>query len=520
MSERIAVVFGAGPAGLTAAYELVEKTDVKPIVYEMTDDVGGISKTAEYKGNRIDIGGHRFFSKSERIMRWWQNILPLQGSPSKDDNMLGRVIPAVSGGPDPEKEDTVMLFRSRLSRILYLRKFFDYPMSLNLETITNLGIPRIIKIGLSYVKARAAPIKPEKSLEDFFVNRFGRQLYETFFEDYTEKVWGVPCSKINPEWGAQRIKGLSLTKTILHALKPKDSSISQKEIETSLIGQFMYPKYGPGQMWEEVSGLVRERGGEIVKNHRVVGVSVEDGRVVSVDVKDERTGETQTQEGDFFFSTMPVKDLIQAMGDSVPEDVSEVAEGLVYRDFMTLGLLLKKLKVKNKSDTPSVNDIIPDNWIYVQERDVKLGRIQVFNNWSPYLVKDFENTVWIGLEYFVNEGDKMWTMPDTEFSEFAVDELVKVGFIEREDVLDSVAIRVPKTYPAYFGTYDRFEKIIDFTKQIENLYLIGRNGMHRYNNMDHSMLTAITAVENIAEDIKDKDNIWAVNAEKDYHEQK
>ena len=268
MSRLIAIIAGAGPAGLTAAYELITKTDIKPIIFEMTDDIGGISKTINYKGNRIDIGGHRFFSKSDRVMNWWQNILPLQGSPAKDDIFLNRAVRLSNDhkAPDPEKTDNVMLIRNRLSRIFFMRKFFQYPISLNSNTILNLGIMRLIKIAISYTAIRFFPIKEEKTLEDFFINRFGKELYLTFFKNYTEKVWGIACDKIKPEWGAQRIKGLSVTTILLRALRKflfKDNSVSQKDTETSLIERFMYPKYGPGQMWEEVAKIVKEIGGEI-----------------------------------------------------------------------------------------------------------------------------------------------------------------------------------------------------------------------------------------------------------------
>jgi protoporphyrinogen oxidase len=497
MKQKTAIIIGAGPAGLTAAYELVNRTNIKPIVYEMSDDIGGICKTVDYKGNKIDIGGHRFFSKSDRIMRWWKNIIPLQNN------------------IDPEKIDKVMLIRNRLSRIFFLRKFFDYPISLNFNTLSNLGLKRTIKIGLSYIKNRLFPIKKEKSLEDFFINRFGKELYLTFFKDYTEKLWGVKCNQIKPEWGAQRIKGLSITAAIKHAVKnvfSKESSLSQKKTETSLIGKFMYPKFGPGQLWEEVARVIKEKGGEIYKNHKVVGVNYIKGKVIEVNVKNEKTGEIKTQKGDYFFSTMPVKELIQAFGENVPKDVSKVAKGLIYRDFITVGLLLKKLKINN-------NQLIPDNWIYVQERDVKIGRIQVFNNWSPYLVKD-QNNIWLGLEYFCNEGDELWSKTDTEFSKFAINELANIYFIDKGDVIDSTVIRMPKTYPAYFGSYDKFKIIRNFTDDFENLFLIGRNGMHRYNNSDHSMLAAIVAVDNIINNRKDKSNIWEVNTEEEYHEEK
>lgn len=520
-NKKTAIIIGAGPAGLTAAYELLENTDIIPIIFEETSDIGGISKTIEYKGNRIDIGGHRFFSKSEKIMEWWQNILPLQGEPSIDDKLLERAVPLVPGNPNPEDVDKVMLVRSRLSRILFLRKFFDYPVSLSKNTFLNLGPFRVIKIGLSYVTTRLLP-RQENSLEDFFINRFGKELYSTFFRDYTQKVWGVPCSEIKPEWGAQRIKGLSITKTLLHALKKivvKKHDLSQKGEETSLIEEFMYPKLGPGYMWETVAEILKSKGGEVNLNKKVEGINRDGNEIVSVIVKDTKTGKVQQYKADYFIASMPVKDLIESMGHIVPLDVKEVAKGLQYRDFITVGLLLKKLKIKNTSHIKSINDIIPDNWIYIQESEVKLGRLQIFNNWSPYLVKDMNN-VWLGLEYFCNMSDELWNMEDKKFTEFAINELAKINIINKEEVLDSVVIRMPKAYPAYFGTYENFNTVKNFVNNFENLFLIGRNGMHRYNNMDHSMLSAMAAVENIKMGIKSKENIWGVNVEESYHETK
>ena len=536
-NQKKAIIIGAGPAGLTAAYELLDKTDIKPIIYEKSNDIGGISKTINYKGNRIDIGGHRFFSKSQRVMDWWMNILPLQGAPAKDDIAVGREIPTSKESikqeiksdktktfcaPDPEKVDNIMLNRSRLSRIFFLRKFFNYPISLNYNTFSNLGTKRTVKIGLSYIKTSFRQITPEKSLEDFFINRFGVELYLTFFKDYTEKVWGVECSQITAEWGSQRIKGLSITNAIIHTFKKRfktDSSVSQKNVETSLIGQFMYPKHGPGQLWEEVSKLIIKNGGEIHKEKTVVGIESKENRLNSIKVLDESTGELEKIEGEFFFSTMPVKDLINSFEEKLPCDVDEVAQGLMYRDFITVGLLLNELKIKNGTKMSTVNNLVPDNWIYIQERDVKIGRLQIFNNWSPYLVKD-DSKVWIGLEYFCNEGDEMWNMSEEDFTDFAIKELEKIDIINAKEIIDSVVIKVQKTYPAYFGTYNRFDTIKSFTDKFENLFLIGRNGMHRYNNMDHSMLTAMTAVENIKNEITSKENIWNINAEEEYHEEK
>jgi len=533
--QKIAIIIGAGPAGLTAAYELLDKTNIKPIILEKTGDIGGISKTVNYKGNRIDIGGHRFFSKSDRIMKFWQNILPLQGVPASDDLILNRKVTLSKEcniqeikskeikkceSPDPEKTDNVMLNRTRVSRIYFLRKFFDYPVSLTQETLKNLGFKRTFKIGMSYLKTILTPPKPENSLEDFFINRFGRELYLTFFKDYTEKVWGVPCTDIKADWGSQRIKGLSIQKTLENAVKSKfsnGSNLSPKDVETSLIGQFMYPKFGPGQMWEELAARILENGGEIHHHQEVTKIETNDKHVTTVESMDISSGKTQKWNGNYFLSTMPVRDLVQAF-DNVPKVVGEVADGLMYRDFITVGLLLNELKIKNQSKLKTINNLVPDNWIYIQERDVKIGRLQIFNNWSPYLVND-PNKVWIGLEYFCNEGDDLWNMPKTDFTDFAVQELVKIGIINGEDVLDSVVLKVEKTYPAYFGSYDHFNVIREFIDVYKNLYLIGRNGMHRYNNMDHSMLTAITCVENIINGVVSKDNIWNINAEEDYHEE-
>lgn len=524
-----AIIIGAGPAGLTAAYELVTKTDIKPIIIEKTSGVGGISKTIVYKGNRIDIGGHRFFSKSDRIMDLWQEILPIQGFDSKDDILdiinfqkKSRLVQLQPGGPNPELTDKVMLKRNRLSRIFFLRKFFDYPVSLNINTITNLGLIRIIKIGWSYFKIRLFPIKNINSLEDFFINRFGVELYKTFFKEYTEKVWGIACSQISADWGEQRIKKLSISRAILHALRKsfkKNSSIDQKSFDTSLIEQFLYPKLGPGQMWESISKIIEEKGGQIIFDSEVVDIKLYNNNVFELGFFNMKSNSIDKINGDYFFSTMPIVDLIKSMGDNVPAKVKLVSDGLKYRDFITVGLLLNRLKIKNKSNINSSNDLLKDCWVYIQERDVKVGRIQIFNNWSPYMLADI-NKVWIGLEYFCNKGDNLWEMCDKEFINFAIGELVKIDFIDKNDVIDSTIIRMEKTYPAYFGSYSQFEIIREYVDNIDNLFLIGRNGMHKYNNQDHSMLTAITAVNNIITGVKSKNNIWDINTEEDFHEKK
>ena len=531
MDRKRAVIIGAGPAGLTAAYELLQHTDIQPLVFEKTQAIGGISQTVDYKGNRMDIGGHRFFSKSDRIMSWWTDLMPIEGSGEEDSETQihyqgkNRRVERDASGPDPKKTNLVFLVRNRLSRIFYLRSFFNYPLSLSLQTIKNLGLPRMMRIGFSYLRATAFPIREERTLEDFLINRFGRELYLTFFRDYTEKVWGVTCKEIGADWGAQRIKGLSITRVLLHALKSlagtRDEHVSQKDTDTSLIERFLYPKYGPGQLWEEVAAQVVGKGGEVNKGWEARSLRVEGNRIVAAEFIDMVSGERRQIEADYFFSTMPVKDLINGMGQAVPQEVRKVAGGLQYRDFITVGMLLRRLQVNDdRKQASDDSGKLPDNWIYIQERDVKVGRVQIFNNWSPYMVRD-PDTVWIGLEYFCNEGDQLWSMEDDKLISFAADEMEKIGFIKSEDLLDSTVIRMPKAYPGYFGeAYERFDRIREYTDSIENLFLVGRNGMHRYNNQDHSMLTAMTAVENIIKGDVSKERIWGINVEQEYHEQK
>ncbi len=516
--KKNAIIIGAGPAGLTAAYELLRKTDVHPIIIEKNAFVGGISRTVNHNGNRIDIGGHRFFSKSTVVMDMWQSLLPVQGKQSIDDILLGNEKPVHEGGPDPEKENA-LLIRTRVSRILYLRKFFDYPISLKMQTVANLGLKNTAVAGVGYLKSQVAKRK-EVTLEDFMVNRFGKTLYQMFFKDYTYKVWGRYPNEISADWGAQRIKGFSLGKALWHMLsKPfQGKDIAQKNVETSLIEQFFYPKYGPGQLWETLAQEVMNAGGEMISESTVVGIETQKNRIESVTIASK--GKKKTLKADYFISSMPVKDLVAALDAKVPAEVGEIAEQLPYRDFITVGLLVDKLKIKNTSGIKTVGDIVPDCWIYVQEPDVKMGRVQIFNNWSPYMVKDFQNTVWVGLEYFCQEGDAMWNASDKDFTAMAEEEAVKIGLIEAGSVLDTVRINVEKAYPAYFGTYDRFDTVKDYLDGFSNLFCIGRNGQHRYNNMDHSMLTAIEAVDTIAAGSTDKTRLWQVNAEAEYHEEK
>lgn len=541
--KKIAIIAGAGPAGLTAAYELLKRTDIKPVILEMTDAIGGIAQTYNYKGNRIDIGGHRFFSKVDRVMDWWFAVMPRQSKPSADtvekqheidyiaESIVeylcpecspdGKTMKVTMKDVDPEKTDNVMLQRPRVSRIFYRKNFFPYPIGITFMVAKRLGFWNTFMIGMSYIKRHLFPLKDETYLDAFYKNRFGDRLYRTFFEAYTEKVWGVPCSQIRADWGAQRVKGLSLKRAVVHALKDllsSDFKKQQEERETSLITRFFYPKFGPGQMWEIVTEQVQKCGGEVRMRHRVSGVHVEGGKVVAATIEDMATGKTERMACDYFFSTMPIKHLAGMMTPHPPARVVEVAEGLHYRDFLTVGLLLKKLHVQEKGKAPQAD--VPDNWIYIQEGGVRVGRVQLFNNWSPYMVKDRKNTTWIGLEYFVNEGGDLWVMEDQALIQLGISEMVKIGMIRAEDVLDGCVLRMPKAYPAYIGSYTQLNVVREFVEGIPNLFLVGRNGMHRYNNQDHSMLTSMLAVDNIIAGRIDKSNLWEVNLDMVYHEEK
>lgn len=520
-TTKVAVIAGAGPAGLTAAYELLKQTDIKPIVCEKTAAIGGISQTVQYHGNRMDIGGHRFFSKSDRVMQWWQQVMPLQAQPSKDDILLSETEKNFAPqGPDPEKEDRTMLLRRRVSRIFFLRKFFDYPISMKKETFLNMGFVRMMRAGFGYLWACVHKL-PETSLENFYINRFGRPLYEMFFEDYTTKVWGVHPSNLGADWGSQRVKGLSVIAVLKDMWRKNFGTKDTAEVETSLIEQFIYPKYGPGQLWEIVAKEVERMGGEIRMQAVVSGIQIEKGKVSGVTITDAE-GKQETIACDYFLSTMPIKDLLPALkGIEVPTEVAKVASELPYRDFITVGLLVNKMKIKNETKLRTYAQRVPDTWIYIQERDVKIGRLQIFNNWSPYLVKDYEHTMWIGLEYFCTEGDELWNMPSEQFIEMAKAELAKIDIIDAADVLDACHVKIQKAYPAYYGSYYQLDSVRKFLDTIPNLFCLGRNGQHRYNNMDHSMMTAFETVSAIKSgQIEDKSTIWNVNTETEYHESK
>lgn len=513
-----ALIIGAGPAGLTAAYELLTRTDdIEVVVFEESDCFGGISKTVEYKGNRMDMGGHRFFSKDTKVNEWWDKMLPMQGAPSMDDVMLERSVPLQTGGPDPGKADRVMLTRHRVSRILFDSKFYDYPVSLKPETFKNMGFINTMKVGFSYLASLVHKL-PEDNLENFYINRFGRKLYSMFFEYYTENLWGRHPREIDAAWGAQRVKGLSII-AVLKDVFGKIFAGKNRKVETSLIEEFKYPKLGPGQLWDVTAAEIEKRGGTIIKNAKVIKLHKNDSNIITA-VTYEKDGKQVQEEGDYVISSMPMKDLIEGMND-VPSEPARVAAGLPYRDYMTLGVLVDRLNLKNKTKLKTVSNIVPDCWVYVQDRQVKLGRFQIYNNWSPYMVDDLEHTVWIGLEYFVNEGDEFWNMTEEEFAKIGIGEMIKLGLIDDASaVKDTHMEKVKKAYPAYFDTYDDIDVLVDYINTIDNLFCVGRNGQHRYNNIDHSMVTSFETVDNILTGRTDKSNIWNVNTEKEYHEEK
>lgn len=478
-----AIIIGAGPAGLTAALSLLDNGYQGGVyVLEADNCVGGISRTVNYNGNRLDIGGHRFFTKSDIVNDIWQGVL---GTASGQ-----------------------LLTRPRRSHIYHRGQFFPYPLTLSFSVLRKLGLAQTLAAGLGYLGAKIKP-RREITLEDFYINRFGAPLYHTFFEDYTTKVWGVHPHELGADWGAQRVKGLSIT-SLLKDMLLSALHIKNNKKETSLIEQFLYPRLGPGQMWERMAEMIVEKGGKIMLDTRLKELNIDaDGAISSV-VAETGDGQKITLPCSCVFSSMPLKDLVASIrGARLPAEIEQIAQGLPYRDFITVGLLVKKLKIKQTSDT----------WIYIQEPGVKVGRMQIVNNWSPAMVARPDDTMWIALEYFCNEGDALWTMTPEQFIEMAVSEMLQIDILETaDDVLDAVEVKMPKAYPAYFGTYSRISELRMALDAIPNLYCIGRNGQHRYNNMDHSMLTAVRAVDVALGRCSAKSEIWNVNTESEYHE--
>jgi len=463
---RQVVIIGAGPAGLTAGYELT-KHHLRPIVVEQYDKVGGLARTENYKDYHFDMGGHRFFTKSEPVNQMWHEIL--------GDEFLRR---------------------PRLSRIFYQDKFFFYPLK-TWNALSGLGVWQAILIVLSFIRWQIFPYKEEETFEQWVTNRFGKRLFEIFFKTYTEKVWGIPCSELKAEWAAQRIKNLSLKTALLGMLVKPGKSI------TTLIEEFHYPRLGPGMLWNEVKNQIEARAGQVLLNSSVARIHRTGNCIDYVVISQNGSGE-QTIHGTDFISSMPVSEFIKKL-DPVPADVLEAANQLNYRDFLTVCLIVNK------------TDLFPDNWIYIHSPEVQVGRIQNFKNWSPAMVPDPSKTS-LGLEYFCTEGDALWSMKDDDLIELGKRELERIGLATPDDIVDGCVFRVPKAYPIYDAEYSGYLQIIrNFVDGLENFQTIGRNGLHRYNNQDHSMITGTLAVRNLL--FGEHNDLWAVNADTEYHEE-
>ncbi len=468
------VVLGAGPAGLTAAYELTRHATPVTVLEADPHYVGGISRTAEYQGYRFDIGGHRFFSKSQEIEDLWTEIL--------GDELLKR---------------------PRLSRILYRGKYFDYPLKA-MNALRNLGIGETVRCLASYAGARLHPVANPQNLEDWVSNQFGERLFSIFFKTYTEKVWGISTKELSADWAGQRIKGLNLTQAIKGALFPGQKGKDGEVIKT-LIDEFRYPRYGPGQMWDRTRDLIRGRGGQVHLGQEIVRVRHSGGRVTAVVTRDATTGAERTIRGNHFISTLPMRNLVEMCDPALPPAVVEAARSLRYRDFLTIALILNQAEV------------FPDNWIYLHDPGIIAGRIQNFKNWSPAMVPDPQTTC-LGLEYFCFAGDGLWEQADADLVRLGGEELVKLGMCRPQDITGGTVVRQPKAYPVYDATYKQHVAVVrDYLEaHLPNLHLVGRNGMHHYNNQDHSMMTALLAARNIA--LGTQYDPWRVNTDAEYHE--
>jgi protoporphyrinogen oxidase len=466
LDEKQIVIIGAGPAGLTAAYELA-KLNQRPLVLEERDKVGGLSCTENYQGFHFDMGGHRFFTKVNEVKQFWHEIL-----------------------------DGDFLHRPRLSRIYYRRKFFYYPLK-PLNALLGLGFWNSTLIILSYIKWQLFPYKKEDTFEQWVTNRFGKRLFKTFFETYTEKVWGISCSELKAEWAAQRIKDLSL-KTALVAM-----FVKPKQTIKTLIDEFEYPRFGPGMMWKAVKEAIDRRNGHVQLDSKVIQINRNGRRIDSVTIA--RNGHSETIEGTDFISSMPVTDFVKKLSPSAPAEVVTAAQQLKYRDFLTVCLIVNQ------------PHLFPDNWIYVHDPSVKVGRVQNFKNWSPDMVPD-KNKTSLGLEYFCSEGDEVWKMPDTDLIELGKREVERIGLASYADIEGGCVFRVPKSYPVYDSGYRESLSILrNFVDSLENFQTVGRNGLHRYNNQDHAMLTGMLAVRNVV--FGERNDLWSVNTDQEYIEE-
>ena len=512
--KTIIAIIGAGPAGLSAAYNLLKTNkNIKPILIEQESVVGGLSRTISVNQSGTDIGPHRFFTKNDDVWKLWTDILPLQNAPAADDILLNRNIDVTATGANPEQTDKVFLKRRRFSRIYYQKCFFDYPIKI--QSVFKLGLKTTIAIGFSYLKSCFIKLK-EDSLEAFMINRFGKKLYQLFFEDYTEKVWGVHPSKLSSQWGAQRIKGISLFRVLGNIISSTFHINKKKEI--SLIDEYYYPKLGSSQMWETIAQKITELGGEILLNHQTIAFIKENEKITSVTIRNIHTQEDKTLDCDMVISSMPIKELLTEMSN-VPQDIYNIANNLQYRDFILVNYVLKNINLKNNTDFPTVNNVAPDSWIYLQDKNIKAGRLDIANNFSPYIIRDFKKEIVINLEYFCNETDEFWQKDDTDILNFATNELKKLHAADEKDIIFANVTRVKKAYPSYTGSYENFDKIKEYINSIPNLYCIGRNGQHKYNNMDHSVLDGIE-IAKIINNNGDKTTLWDLNTENEYQEVK
>ena len=470
-NNKQVVVIGAGPAGLSAAYQL-RKASIHTTVIEKDYTIGGLSRTVNYKGYYFDIGGHRFFTKLLDVKKLWHKIL----------------------GDE-------FLLRRRRSSIYFNTRFFSYPLK-PLNALKGLGVCNSLLVIGSYVKAKVFPFKEEQTFEQWVSNRFGKRLFKIFFKTYTEKVWGISCQEISAEWASQRIKGLSLFTALKNALMNKSSALNRKAVIKTLIKEFHYPKLGPGMMWEKIADIVQENGGCISLGSEVKRIHWSDNKIDWVEVA--QAGGIRKIDGTDFISSMPLNEVVQKLYPPPPKTIQQAAALLRYRDFITVVIIIRKPHV------------FSDNWIYIHEPHVKVGRIQNYKNWSPFMVPDQDMTS-LGLEYFCFEGDALWTMTDDELIEMGKQELNALGIAKVEDMVDGTVVRMPKAYPLYDHVYrDALQIICNFLSNLINFQTIGRNGQHKYNNQDHSMLTAFLAVENI---LGAKHDIWQVNVDPDYHEE-
>ncbi len=489
-NKKNVIILGAGPSGLSLAYELIKSgAGFKPIIIDKLPVVGGLSRTVYFDNLGLDIGGHRLYTQDKYIQSIWNDFLPVQNFPSIDDKISKREAKYPTGELNPEIDDDVMLLRKRFSSIIFKSKFFDYPLKINLNTIKNLGFKTTIQAGFSYIKSIFIK-REEKTLEDFLINRFGNVLYEIFFKDYTKKVWGVDASILSSEWGHQRIRKLSLLKTVLNAVFSKIFFFKK---DHSLIDTFFYPKFGCSQLWNKMAEYIVNNGGEIILNSEFAEFNVKDNKIISLKYK--KDNQFFEIPANYFVSSIPIKDLIK--GIDAPFDIKQNALNLPYRDYILAGFYLNDFNLFETTKYKTVNNKTKDCWIYLQEKDAIAARIQFMNNWSPYLVGDCSKNYLVSLEYYANKGDDFWNLSDDEIIKLATKEAQKYNLFDKQNILKTFLIREENAYPSYFGTYQNIENIRKFLNSIDNLYLIGRNGQHKYNNMDEAMISGIDAAREI-----------------------